>query len=210
MPLFCMHFLRRFLPLLPVVWLCSATCALAQEAAASDTDNEAMAAIPYYNSRGFMIVPPPGWVNDAELARHAGVYMFYIPAGTDFADAPGFIYPKVTEAQGQGEAAANAQAAWVIEHMSSNFPDANPELEKQPDGVTLGGVNFYVRRINHAPYDTWESVVYIEDDQVLCMLVLSCRSREIRDRFEPLLLNMARETMVLQIADEEADAPKNK
>lgn len=161
-------------------------------------------AILYYGSRGLMVLPPAGWTTDAAAGQRLGVHSIYVPEGTTIDTAEGFIYPRATATPQKGRDAAETQLAHVLKNMAARFPGTAPTAETGADLAHEAGHVLYVRRINGGPAPNgWDSVIYLEDNNVLFMLVLSCKTREARERFEPLLLHMAQNLNVLQVVYEQ-------
>lgn len=174
-----------------------------KEGKAGRADREQMSAIFYYNTRGFVISPPMGWVNDAQIARHLGVSAFFVPMVGKGEVPAGAIYLRLFDAQGRGEAAVDAQTAFVAADMAKRFPGLRPVVEKGEAGVIASGEPLYLRRINQAPPpNSWESVVYVESDGVMLSLVLLCKTPAARQLHEAALLAMAKDMTMLEVKHE--------
>lgn len=157
----------------------------------------------YYNSRGFVVVAPSGWEPRGETAARLGTDAFFVPVLEKGQPIQAFIYLKLGSSDGTGDAAVDAQTAYITGDMAKRFPGTRPVLEKGEGGAIASGQSFYLRRINHAPAPhSWESVVYLESDGVLLSLVLVCKSSVARQVYEPALLKMAKDMHMMEVRQE--------
>ncbi len=140
----------------------------------SPTAPQQNAAIIYSDHGGFMISVPKGWVLDRATGQKMGTCCVLYPQGSSWDQAESVIYPNIAEKQ-PGQTLPELMANDVA-GFRQRFPKMNVvEAHDLPAGDSqLAKVRFYYG-VNQGSY---ELVAYVDEPQVVALLVLSSRSKE--------------------------------
>ena len=135
---------------------------------------EQNAAIIYSDHGGFMISVPKGWVLDRATGQKMGTCCVLYPQGSTWDQAESVIYPNIAEKQ-PGQTLQNLMAS-DVSGFRQRFPKMNvAEARDLPAGDSqLAKVRFFYG-VNQGSY---ELVAYVDEPQVVALLVLSSRSKE--------------------------------
>lgn len=140
----------------------------------SPTATQQNAAIIYSDHGGFMISVPKGWLLDRATGQKMGTCCVLYPQGSSWDQADSVIYPNIAEKQpGQTlpELMANDVAAF-----RQRFPKMNVvEARDLPAGDNQQAKVRFFYGVNQGSY---ELVAYVDEPQVVALLVLSSRSKE--------------------------------
>jgi hypothetical protein len=113
---------------------------------------------------------PSGWVLDNASGVNQGVHAAIYPKGSNWHDAPAIMYANCAEKDKKDDLAS--------------FIAGDVESFKQNDsGLTVKDVSKEFHAGNHsvAKYfdgNSKEAVTYVDEDSVICMLVLSAKSQQ--------------------------------
>jgi hypothetical protein len=132
------------------------------------------AAIIYSDHGGFMISVPKGWVLDRTTGEKMGTCCVLYPQGSSWDQADSVIYPNIAEKQA-GQSLQQLMAN-DLDGFRQRFPKMNVvEAKDLPAGDSqLAKVRFFYG-VNQGSY---ELVAYVDEPQVVALLVLSSRSKE--------------------------------
>ena len=132
------------------------------------------AAIIYSDHGGFMISVPQGWVLDRTTGEKMGTCCVLYPRGSSWDQADSVIYPNIAEKQA-GQSLQQLMAS-DLDGFRQRFPKMNVvEAKDLPAGDSqLAKVRFFYG-VNQGSY---ELVAYVDEPQVVALLVLSSRSKE--------------------------------
>ncbi|HLK32425.1 MAG TPA: hypothetical protein VKT29_05005 [Terriglobales bacterium] len=132
------------------------------------------AAIIYSEHGGFMVSVPKGWVLDRATGERMGTCCVLYPQGSSWDQADSVIYPNIAEKQ-QGQTLQQLMES-DLAGFRQRFPKMNVvEARDLPAGDSqLAKVRFYYG-VNQGSY---ELVAYVDEPQVVALLVLSSRSKE--------------------------------
>lgn len=135
---------------------------------------EQNAAIIYSDHGGFMISVPKGWVLDRTTGARMGTCCVLYPQGSSWDQAASVIYPNIAEKQ-PGQSLADLMSN-DVSGFRERFPKMNvADARDLPAGDSqLAKVRFFYG-VNQ---DSYELVAYVDEPQVVALLVLSSRSKE--------------------------------
>jgi hypothetical protein len=136
--------------------------------------NQQNAAIIYSDHGGFMVSVPKGWVLDRSTGEKMGTCCVLYPQGSTWEQAESVIYPNIAEKQ-PGQSLQQLMAS-DLDGFKQRFPNMNvAEAKDLPAGDSqLAKVRFFYG-VNQGSY---ELVAYVDEPQVVALLVLSSRSKE--------------------------------
>lgn len=154
----------------------------------------------YHGSKGFLINPPQGFVNDKEAAERLGVHLLYVPAGQNFETARLVIYPKTGTIRDEGENAVRSLVALAFSSLAARPGGQNLTVKEGRNIPTRTGDNFFVRHFNQGPPpNEWEMVAYLPKDGTVLMLVLSARDARERNEAFPVFEDMVRSVAMFEV-----------
>lgn len=154
----------------------------------------------YHRSKGFLINPPQGFVNDKGAAERLGVPLLYVPEGKNFETARVFIYPKTGTISGEGEDAVSFLVAFTCSKLATRPGGQNLTVKEGRNIPTRTGGKFFVRHFNQGPPpNEWETVAYLSKGGTVLMLVLSARDAEERDKAFPTFEAMVHNVTMLEV-----------
>lgn len=132
------------------------------------------AAIIYSDHGGFMISVPKGWTLDRATGERMGTCCVLYPQGSSWDQAESVIYPNIAEKQ-PGQTLQQLMSN-DLDGFRQRFPKMNvAEARDLPAGDSqLAKVRFFYG-VNQGSY---ELVAYVDEPQVVALLVLSSRSKE--------------------------------
>lgn len=138
------------------------------------TTSQQNAAILYSDHGGFMVSVPKGWVLDRATGQKMGTCCVLYPQGSTWDQAESVIYPNIAEKQ-PGQSLKELMAS-DLDGFKQRFPKMNVvEAKDLPAGDSqLAKVRFFYG-VNQGSY---ELVAYVDEPQVVALLVLSSRSKE--------------------------------
>lgn len=175
-----------------------------QEASGQDAPlppDGADVALCYRGEVGYMLAPPPGWLNLRDAAESFGTCVIYVPEGYDFDSAPAVIYPNVV---GVGAGADPVKAE--VERMRA-------KLSAAPDGdklqVVAGepfksafGVEFQLYYFNNGPSpNNFELVAYNVQGEAMLMTVLSAMTDQERRVYLGDFMKLLDGIFTMQVSD---------
>ena len=132
------------------------------------------AAIIYSDHGGFMISVPKGWVLDRATGQKMGTCCVLYPQGSSWDQAESVIYPNIAEKQ-PGQSLHELMAS-DLDGCRQRFPKMNVvEARDLPAG---DGQQAKVRIFYGVNQGSYELVAYVDEPQVVALLVLSSRSKE--------------------------------
>ena len=132
------------------------------------------AAIIYSDHGGFMISVPKGWVLDRATGQKMGTCCVLYPQGSSWDQADSVIYPNIAEKQA-GQTLQQLMAS-DLDGFRQRFPQMNVvEARDLPAGE---GAAAKVRLFYGVNQGSFELVAYVDEPQVVALLVLSSRSKE--------------------------------
>jgi hypothetical protein len=147
------------------------TSQLKVPSAAASPEN---AAIIYSDHGGFMISVPKGWVLDRATGQKMGTCCVLYPQGSSWDQADSVIYPNIAEKQ-PGQTLQQLMAN-DLDGFRQRFPKMNVvEAHDLPAGE---GAAAKVRVFYGVNQGSFELVAYVDEPQVVALLVLSSRSKE--------------------------------
>ncbi|HJT00585.1 MAG TPA: hypothetical protein VJ756_15955 [Terriglobales bacterium] len=147
------------------------TSQLKVPSAAASPEN---AAIIYSDHGGFMISVPKGWVLDRATGQKMGTCCVLYPQGSSWDQADSVIYPNIAEKQ-PGQTLQQLMAN-DLDGFRQRFPKMNVvEARDLPAGE---GAAAKVRVFYGVNQGSFELVAYVDEPQVVALLVLSSRSKE--------------------------------
>jgi hypothetical protein len=132
------------------------------------------AAIIYSDHGGFMISVPKGWVLDRATGQKMGTCCVLYPEGSSWGQADSVIYPNIAEKQA-GQTLQQLMAS-DLDGFRQRFPQMNvAEARDLPAGDSQQAKVRFFYGVNQGSY---ELVAYVDEPQVVALLVLSSRSKE--------------------------------
>ena len=132
------------------------------------------AAIIYSDHGGFMISVPKGWVLDRATGQKMGTCCVLYPQGSSWDQADSVIYPNIAEKQ-SGQTLQQLMAS-DLDGFRQRFPRMNVvEARDLPAGDSAAAK---VRLFYGVNQGSFELVAYVDEPQVVALLVLSSRSKE--------------------------------
>lgn len=132
------------------------------------------AAIIYSDHGGFMISVPKGWVLDRATGQKMGTCCVLYPQGSSWDQAESVIYPNIAEKQ-PGQTLQQLMAS-DLDGFRQRFPKMNVvEARDLPAGESAAAK---VRLFYGVNQGSFELVAYVDEPQVVGLLVLSSRSKE--------------------------------
>ncbi len=132
------------------------------------------AAIIYSDHGGFMISVPKGWVLDRATGQKMGTCCVLYPQGSSWDEADSVIYPNIAEKQ-SGQTLQQLMAN-DLDGFRQRFPKMNVvEARDLPAGESGAAKVRVFYGVNQGSY---ELVAYVDEPQVVALLVLSSRSKE--------------------------------
>jgi hypothetical protein len=132
------------------------------------------AAIIYSDHGGFMISVPKGWVLDRTTGQKMGTCCVLYPQGSSWDQADSVIYPNIAEKQ-PGQTLQQLMAT-DLDGFRQRFPKMNVvEARDLPAGESAAAK---VRVFYGVNQGSFELVAYVDEPQVVALLVLSSRSKE--------------------------------
>jgi hypothetical protein len=132
------------------------------------------AAIIYSDHGGFMISVPKGWVLDRATGQKMGTCCVLYPQGASWDQADSVIYPNIAEKQ-PGQTLQQLMAS-DLDGFRQRFPKMNVvEARDLPAGESAAAKVRVFYGVNQGSY---ELVAYVDEPQVVGLLVLSSRSKE--------------------------------
>jgi hypothetical protein len=139
----------------------------------SPTAAQQNAAIIYSDHGGFMISVPKGWVLDRATGQKMGTCCVLYPQGSTWDQADSVIYPNIAEKQpGQ---TLQALMSSDVSGFRQRFPKMSVvEARDLPAGDSQTAKVRFFYGINQGSY---ELVAYVDEPQVVALLVLSSRSK---------------------------------
>jgi hypothetical protein len=147
------------------------TSQLKVPSAAASPEN---AAIIYSDHGGFMISVPKGWVLDRATGQKMGTCCVLYPQGSSWDQADSVIYPNIAEKQ-PGQTLQQLMAN-DLDGFRQRFPKMNVvEARDLPAGE---GAAAKVRVFYGVNQGSFELVAYVDEPQVVALLVLSSCSKE--------------------------------
>jgi hypothetical protein len=140
----------------------------------STTATQQNAAIIYSDHGGFMVSVPKGWVLDRATGQKMGTCCVLYPQGSTWDQASSVIYPNIAEKQ-PGQTLQQLMSS-DLDGFKQRFPNMNvTEAKDLPAGDSqLAKVRFFYG-VNQGSY---ELVAYVDEPQVVALLVLSSRSKQ--------------------------------
>jgi len=148
------------------VFLCLMLACFAQAAFAAEEGG-----ILYGPNHAVDVSAPPGWVLDNKSGVVNGVYAAIYPEGGSWAGSPAVMYANCS--------AKNAQSGATLEDFVKNDaevfkkPDPDILIKKLDDDYRAGKTSvgmYFDNKVNK------EAVVYVDEEKVVCMLVLSSKT----------------------------------
>ncbi|HKT67877.1 MAG TPA: hypothetical protein VJP83_00505 [Terriglobales bacterium] len=132
------------------------------------------AAIIYSDHGGFMISVPKGWVLDRAVGQKMGTCCVLYPQGSSWDQADSVIYPNIAEKQ-TGQTLQQLMAS-DLDGFRQRFPKMDVvEARDLPAGESAAAK---VRVFYGVNQGSFELVAYVDEPQVVALLVLSSRSKE--------------------------------
>ncbi|HKU21747.1 MAG TPA: hypothetical protein VJQ50_12085 [Terriglobales bacterium] len=132
------------------------------------------AAIIYSDHGGFMISVPKGWVLDRATGQKMGTCCVLYPQGSSWDQAESVIYPNIAEKQ-PGQTLQQLMSS-DLSGFRQRFPKMNVvEARDLPAGESQQAKVRFFYGVNQGSY---ELVAYVDEPQVVGLLVLSSRSKE--------------------------------
>jgi hypothetical protein len=140
----------------------------------STSASQENAAIIYSDHGGFMISVPKGWVLDRATGQKMGTCCVLYPQGSSWDQVDSVIYPNIAEKQ-PGQTLQQLMAN-DLDGFRQRFPKMNVvEARDLPAGESTAAKVRVFYGVNQGSY---ELVAYVDEPQVVALLVLSSRSRE--------------------------------
>ena len=132
----------------------------------------------------FFVSAPKGWVFSFEEGQRSGLEAVMYPLGSNWADAPTVFYVNTAHLNNTSQKNVND----VIEHDIERIKAANASVNIEY-GTTLNtgkrknaAITLYVLGNQ---YDNYEAVAYIQEDNMVAILVMSTRDHELFQRHFP-------------------------
>ncbi|MCL1939939.1 MAG: hypothetical protein FWG04_04695 [Desulfovibrionaceae bacterium] len=165
---------------------------------------EPISAICWEDEAAFMVSLLDGWQNAPEAAERLGVCFMGILSGTNFDDSPAILYPRIfPRPLDQTPAQAADKAAQSVYRKLSRLPGGeNMAVRPGKSFISPQDLPVEIRYFDNGPYpNVFEAAAYVTYHTASLGLILSATTRENRDAFLPVLLQVAREVYSMQVRD---------
>jgi hypothetical protein len=134
------------------------------------------AGLMFGNGFGFWLEPPAGWVLDASAGRANGAYGTFYRQGESWRAGAAVMYASSMSKSNDGVADAAAAAAKDAASLRAESPGMR--VEEAPALPTGDGRTALVRYFRAAPGGNVEAVAYVDEHDVVALVVLSARSEQ--------------------------------
>ena len=199
-----MKYIRFFIFMLAIGLASAQQIAAKAEDSARQKDG---AAIVYAEGGGFMMSGPRGWIADRAVGERLGTCCVYYPEGSTWDNAETVMYPNIaTKREGQKtlkEFMANDLAGFQKDNPEMTFTDGEPISLKDKRSALVR----YFYGVNQKSF---EAVAYIDQENVIALIVVSPKTQKGLSNAMPLLREVLQNYayMNVHIVKSEESIPK--
>lgn len=157
----------------------------------------------YSKSDAYLVGVPDGWVNQTQAASYNGLCAIYTPQGQNFDNANAAIYPRMDDLppNTSGSKAIEAIVAKALSYFGSMPGGVNLVANKSKTIKTKSGLEFEIWLYDNGPgANKHEAIAYHAGKDAMFFLVLTAREKEYRDNALPVLENMVKTMMTLEVS----------